>query len=82
MLSVQICQIAKKWTVWERFLASEPSPFTLDDLSIARTSPSLERSLAIYSSSPIEGYRDDPGLDRKVIERRKGFMGKSQLEKN
>lgn len=47
---------------------------------IVRTSGSLERSLAIHSSSSIEGYKNEPGLNKEAIERRKGFFGKSQME--
>ena len=47
---------------------------------ITRTSISLEQSLAIHSSSSIQGYRQEPGLDKLAIERRKGFFGKSQME--
>jgi hypothetical protein len=47
---------------------------------IMRTSPSLEQSLAIHTSSSIEGYGDSEGLNKEAIERRKGFFGKSQME--
>ena len=45
---------------------------------ILRTSPSLEKSLVIHPSASIEGYKDDPDLDKAAIERRRGFFGKSQ----
>ena len=49
---------------------------------ITRTSPKLDEALAIHESSSIDGYRDDEdGLDKKNIERRRGFMGTNQLEK-
>lgn len=50
---------------------------------ITRMSSSLERELAIHSSSSIAGYSDDdPGLDKLAIERRKGFFGAPQMEKS
>ena len=47
---------------------------------IMRTSSSLEQSLAIHGSSSIEGYGNDPGINKEAIERKKGFFGKSQME--
>lgn len=38
-------------------------------------------SLAIHESSSIEGYKDADGLDKDLIVRKKGFMGKPQLER-
>jgi hypothetical protein len=49
---------------------------------ITRTSPNIERSLAIHVSSSIAGYTDATGLDKDAIERKKGFMGKTQLEED
>jgi hypothetical protein len=50
---------------------------------ITRTSTSLERDVEIHPSINIAGYSDDdPGLDKKLIQRRRGFIGKSQRGKN
>jgi hypothetical protein len=50
---------------------------------IEQTSDDLESALAIHSSSSIAGYSDkEEGLDKKRIERRRGFFGNPQLEKN
>ena len=49
---------------------------------ITRTSPKLDEALAIHESSSIDGYRDgEDGLDKRSIERRRGFMGTNQLER-
>jgi hypothetical protein len=50
---------------------------------MVRTSPDPERAIAIHGSSSIAGYSDsEAGTDKIKIERRKGFMGTNQLEKN
>jgi len=46
---------------------------------IIRTSASLEASLVLHPSASIEGYKDEPGLDKAAIERRRGFFGSSQM---
>lgn len=47
---------------------------------IVRTSPNLENALAVHNSSSIDGYRQEPGLNKSAIERRRGFFGKPQME--
>jgi hypothetical protein len=49
---------------------------------IVRTSGKLDQDLAIHASSSIEGYKDEPGLDKAAIERRRGFFGRSQMGAN
>ena len=48
-----------------------------------RTSPNPEQAIAVHASSSISGYSDkEDGLDKSRIERRRGFIGTNQLEKN
>src|SRR5262249_17985064 len=48
-----------------------------------QTSPNPEQAIAIHPASSIAGYSsNEAGLDKSRIERRKGFMGTNQLEKN
>lgn len=48
-----------------------------------RTARDPEQEIAIHTSSSIAGYSStESGLDKKNIERRRGFMGTNQLEKN
>ncbi|MGZ5440737.1 MAG: Z1 domain-containing protein [Thermoanaerobaculia bacterium] len=48
-----------------------------------QTSPNPEHAIAIHPASSIAGYSaKEAGLDKSRIERRKGFMGTNQLEKN
>jgi len=49
---------------------------------IVRTSPRLDANLTLHSSSSIQGYNDEPGLDKVAIERRRGFFGRSQMGAN
>jgi hypothetical protein len=49
---------------------------------IMRTSGNLDQAVAIHGSSSIEGYKDEPGLDKAAIERRRGFFGRSQMGTN
>ncbi len=49
---------------------------------IVRTSPKLDDNLAIHPSSSIEGYKDEPGIDKAAIERRRGFFGGPQMGTN
>lgn len=50
---------------------------------LVRSSPNPEQAIAIHASSSISGYSDtEEGLDKSRIERRRGFMGTNQLEKN
>jgi hypothetical protein len=49
---------------------------------IEQTSTELSDALAIHSSSSIAGYNDkEEGLDKRKIERRRGFFGTPQLER-
>jgi hypothetical protein len=49
---------------------------------IVRTSSKLDQDVLIHASSSIEGYKDEPGLDKAAIERRRGFFGRSQMGTN
>jgi hypothetical protein len=49
---------------------------------IVRTCGRLDQDVAIHASSSIEGYKDEPGLDKTAIERRRGFFGRSQIGAN
>lgn len=48
---------------------------------IAASSFLGEDSLAIHPASSIDGYADDDGIDKEKIERRKGFFGRPQMQK-
>lgn len=49
---------------------------------ILQSSPDPERFVALHPASSIDGYAPgEVGLDKDRIERRKGFMGTNQLEK-
>lgn len=48
---------------------------------IVRTSPDPEQQIALHPSASIAGYTSDD-VDKEKIERRRGFMGRSQLERN
>ncbi len=52
-------------------------PYVID--YIKNFSPRKDDSIAIHLSSSIEGYKDI-SVDKDKIERRKGFMGKTQLQ--
>jgi hypothetical protein len=47
---------------------------------IERTTAKDDASIAIHKSSDIAGYRDEPGTDKELVVRKKGFFGKSQME--
>ena len=49
---------------------------------IMRTSPRVNQNLAVHLSSSIDGYKDEPGLNKTAIERRRGFFGRSQMGEN
>ncbi|WP_316184961.1 MULTISPECIES: Z1 domain-containing protein [unclassified Bradyrhizobium] len=49
---------------------------------IQRTSPDASRSIVIHPSTDIAGYKDADGLDKKNVIRKRGFMGKSQIDRN
>lgn len=40
-----------------------------------------ERSLAIHPATSIAGYKSEAGIDKKKIERVKGFFGRPQMQK-
>jgi hypothetical protein len=48
---------------------------------VESTSPSGTRSLALHPSQDISGYKDAEGLDKDKIERRRGFFGAPQMQK-
>jgi len=48
---------------------------------ITTTSFKGSLSIAIHPASSIAGYTDDPSIDKENIERNKGFIGKSQMQK-
>lgn len=48
---------------------------------VERTSPRGPRSVAIHRSASIDGYKDADGLNKEKIQRKRGFFGKSQLQK-
>lgn len=60
-------------------LGNEVFPGYLKEFMV-RTSPSPQESIAIHASSPISGYKG-ADIDKARIERRRGFMGTTQLEK-
>jgi len=63
-------------------LGDEVFPSYLKEFMI-RTSPNPTQSIAIHTSSSIAGYSDKDGsIDKARIERRKGLIGASQLEKS
>jgi len=45
------------------------------------TSADVEQEIAIHPASSIAGYAAAAGLDKRRIERRRGFMGANQLER-
>jgi hypothetical protein len=48
---------------------------------IQRLSPSTSGSVVIHPSTDISGYKEADGLDKPRIVRRRGFMGKSQIDR-
>jgi hypothetical protein len=49
---------------------------------IGRVLPNGDESIAVHRCSPITGYADGPDIDKEKITRKKGFFGKSQMEKD
>src|SRR5262249_20569894 len=47
---------------------------------IQRTMPGGSSSVAIHSSSSIEKYTDREGLNKELIERKKGFFGQTHRD--
>lgn len=47
---------------------------------VFRICPDGQRSIAFHNSTSIDGYKDAEGLDKERIERRRGFIGKSDLQ--
>ena len=48
---------------------------------VSRILPNGNASIAFHPSSSIEGYRGSAGIDMDRIERKKGFIGQSDLQK-
>jgi hypothetical protein len=48
---------------------------------ILRTSPNPDRAIALHGATSIKGYGDE-GVDKVRVERRRGFIGTNQLERN
>lgn len=49
---------------------------------IKNTSPFGSRSVALHPSQDISGYKEADGLNKAKIERKRGFMGATQLQKD
>jgi hypothetical protein len=49
---------------------------------IRRASPDASASIAIHPSSDISNYSDADGLDKLNVVRKRGFMGKSQIDRH
>jgi hypothetical protein len=49
---------------------------------IRRASPGASGSVVIHPSTDISGYKDAEGLDKPNIVRKRGFMGKSQVDRH
>lgn len=47
---------------------------------VKRTSPLGARSIALHPSLDISGYKDASGLEKAKVVRKRGFLGKSQLD--
>jgi hypothetical protein len=48
---------------------------------VRNTMPSGDRSIALHAAQDISGYKDADGLDKRKIERSRGFMGAPQMQK-
>lgn len=48
---------------------------------IQRASPGASGSIGIHPSTDISNYKDAEGLDKEAIIRKKGFVGKSQIDR-
>ncbi|MEQ1755166.1 MAG: Z1 domain-containing protein [Micropepsaceae bacterium] len=48
---------------------------------ISRTSPAGSNSIAFHPSTDISNYKDADGLDKENVMRKRGFMGKSQVDR-
>lgn len=49
---------------------------------IRRAAPGASASIAIHPSTDISNYKDADGLDKPNIIRKRGFMGKSQIDRH
>lgn len=49
---------------------------------IRRASPGASGSIVIHPSTDISGYKEADGLDKPNIVRKRGFMGKSQIDRH
>lgn len=47
-----------------------------------RVCPNGEASIAFHPSFSIENYKDGPDINKNQIERKRGFMGQSDLQRN
>lgn len=72
-------RVTEKLEKLSAVLGNEVFPGYLKEFMV-RTSPEPEELIAIHHSSPISGYKGS-GIDKARIERRRGFMGTTQLEK-
>ena len=73
-------KVTKKLEELAALLGSSAFPGYLKEFMV-RTSPDPEMDIAIHTASSISGYAEQDGLDKSRIERRRGFMGTNQLEK-
>lgn len=48
---------------------------------ILKTAEKPEEEIALHAASSIENYTDGKDVDKKLIQRRRGFMGATQLER-
>lgn len=71
--------VLQKLETLSSMLGSGVFPGYLKEYMI-RTSSNHESSIALHSSSSIDGYTGSEGMDRAKIERRRGFIGTNQLE--
>ncbi len=71
----------KKIAAIKKLLGDGVIPDYLEKYIIS-TSFKGSRSIAIHPASSIEGYKDGEGIDKKKIERIKGFFGRPQMQKD
>lgn len=71
----------KKITAIKNLLGENVIPEYLEKY-IQSTSFKGGKSTAIHPATSISGYKDDPGIDKKKIERVKGFFGRPQMQKD
>jgi len=49
---------------------------------VLKVCPDEEASIAFHPSFSIENYKDGADINKERIERKRGFMGKSDLQRN